>query len=120
MPRLNSVPGYRLHKRTGQAVVTLRIATGRYKDFYLGEYGSQDSKDKYSALIIEHRKQYPVVPVPLPKGYDVTVDDLIAEYLTYVIAASPLLVRERAKFIFRPCFSGLFARPRLPRDERTR
>lgn len=82
MPRLNSVSSYRLHKRTGQAIVTLRIAVGHFKHFYLGPYGSQDSKDKYSALIIEHRKQYPVVSLPAPDSdEDITVDDLIAAYL---------------------------------------
>ncbi len=43
MPRLTKkIPSYRLHKRSGQAVVTLN---GR--DHYLGEHNSQGSKDVY-------------------------------------------------------------------------
>lgn len=42
------VPSYRLHKPTGQAVVTL---CG--KDYYLGKHGSKESKQAYKRLIAE-------------------------------------------------------------------
>src|SRR3954453_67436 len=47
MPRLSdtAVPAYRLHKASGQAVVTL---DGH--DFYLGVYKSAASKSEYSRL----------------------------------------------------------------------
>lgn len=50
MPKLkpSSVPSYRKHRATGQAVVTLG---GR--DFYLGRYGSAASKAEYDRLIAE-------------------------------------------------------------------
>ena len=41
-------PKYRLHRSTGQAVVTLN---GR--DLYLGKYGSTESKIEYDRLIAE-------------------------------------------------------------------
>ncbi|MDY7109817.1 MAG: tyrosine-type recombinase/integrase, partial [Planctomycetota bacterium] len=42
------IPSYRLHKATGQAIVTL---DGR--DHYLGEHGSEDSRQRYARLIAE-------------------------------------------------------------------
>lgn len=49
MPKPNSVPSYRLHKATGQAVVVLR---GR--SFYLGKFGSAQSKAEYRRVISEY------------------------------------------------------------------
>lgn len=43
------VPSYRLHKASGQAVVTL---SG--KDHYLGPHGSPESSSKYERLILEY------------------------------------------------------------------
>ena len=49
MPRLkNATPKYRLHKGTGQAIVTI---DGR--DIYLGKHGSRPSKFEYKRLIGE-------------------------------------------------------------------
>ncbi|MBP7935605.1 MAG: hypothetical protein KA354_13240 [Phycisphaerae bacterium] len=42
------IPGYRLHKPSGLAVVRLN---GR--DFYLGPHGSTDSRREYERLIAE-------------------------------------------------------------------
>jgi hypothetical protein len=47
MPR-KSLPSYRLHKASGQAVVTL---AGH--DHYLGQYDSPESRQKYDQLIAE-------------------------------------------------------------------
>jgi hypothetical protein len=49
MPQLtSSMPKYRLHRSSGQAIVTLY---GR--DFYLGPHGTKDSKVEYDRLIGE-------------------------------------------------------------------
>jgi integrase len=50
MPRLkeNQLPSYRLHKQSGQAIVTL---SGR--DVLLGKHGSADSKAEYQRVISE-------------------------------------------------------------------
>lgn len=48
MPRRPSIPSYRLHKATGQAIVTI---AGR--DFYLGPYGSPQSTQAYNRLVAE-------------------------------------------------------------------
>lgn len=51
MPRTKkgTPPSYRLHKSTGQAVVTI---AGR--DVYLGEYGSKSSFQQYALVLLEH------------------------------------------------------------------
>ena len=50
MPRLNrSLPTYRKHKPSGQAVVTLN---GR--DYYLGPHGTKVSKLKYDRIVAEY------------------------------------------------------------------
>ena len=58
MPRLkHRMPSYRLHRASGQAVVTLNG-----KDIYLGEYGTQESKATYDRLIGEwagSNRQFP-------------------------------------------------------------
>jgi len=47
MPKAK-VPGYLLHKPTGQARVRING-----KDHWLGKYGSPESHDRYSSLILE-------------------------------------------------------------------
>src|SRR5262245_55597926 len=54
MPRTpkGSLPTYRMHRPTGQAVVTVHDpATGRRTDHYLGEYGSKESHARYAQLV---------------------------------------------------------------------
>ena len=50
MPKLqdNQVPSYRLHKQSGQAIVTLNG-----KDILLGKHGAKASRDEYSRVIAE-------------------------------------------------------------------
>ncbi len=46
------IPAYRLHKRSGQAIVTLTDAnTGHRRDVYLGEYGSTASRKQYADVL---------------------------------------------------------------------
>jgi integrase len=64
MPRLTkSVPKYRRHKASGRAVVTLRG-----KDYYLGAYGSDESKAKYERLIAEYLVNKRLPPPSKPAG----------------------------------------------------
>jgi integrase len=54
MPRpKNASPSYLLHKPTGQARIRLRKGN-RYQDYYLGEYGSTESLEKYHRILAEH------------------------------------------------------------------
>jgi hypothetical protein len=48
-------PAYRLHRPTGQAVVTLRDPrTGHRRDFYLGKHGSPESHAAYAELLQQY------------------------------------------------------------------
>lgn len=48
-------PKYRLHKQSGQAIVTLPDHVGRRRDVLLGEYGSEESKQRYDRELAEWR-----------------------------------------------------------------
>ncbi len=48
MPKRKRKPSYLLHKPTNQARVRIDG-----KDYYLGEYGSQESKERYRDLLAE-------------------------------------------------------------------
>jgi hypothetical protein len=53
MPRLSrAIPKYRRHRASGQAVVTLG-----YRDYYLGPFGSQVSRNEYDRLVGEWLSQ---------------------------------------------------------------
>src|SRR5262245_44680082 len=57
-----AAPSYRLHKPSGQAVVTLN---GR--DFYLGRHGAETSRDAYDRLIGQWLGRHRAPPVEVAK-----------------------------------------------------
>lgn len=77
MSRRSKPPTYRYHKARNCAVVTIHG-----KNYYLGEFGSPESKQLYAQLITE--KWADALPPDIPAiGASVAlVDDLIARYMT--------------------------------------
>jgi len=71
-----SVPQYRKHKATGQAVCTV---SG--KDYYLGPHGTKASKIEYDRLIGEWLAGGR--PTNLAAAEDLTIVELLAAYLRY-------------------------------------
>ncbi len=72
------VPSYRLHKPTGQAVVTLNG-----KDHYLGRHGTAASKEQYSRLIQEWlARGQQTAPEP-GSTTGLTVNGLVLGYLRH-------------------------------------
>jgi integrase len=72
-------PSYRLHKPTGQAVVTL---DGR--DVYLGRHGSPESRVEYDRLLAEWLVNGRRLPPPAsPEGSDLTVNELLLAYRSF-------------------------------------
>src|SRR5947209_2875687 len=72
-------PSYRLHKPTGQAVVTLNG-----HDVYLGRHGSPASRAEYDRLIAEwllSGRQF--APAGAGGSSDLTVSELILAYLKH-------------------------------------
>jgi integrase len=89
--RPNPVPSYRLHKPSGQAVCTVRLADGTRRDLYLGPYNSPESKQEYERVIAEQRATAagsdPASPLPTAyDGRDVTVNEVLVAYLKHADA----------------------------------
>jgi integrase len=77
--RTPRTPSYRLHKPTGQAVVTL---SGM--DIYLGRYGSPESRAEYDRAIVEWITNGRRVPIPASGlGSDLSVNELLLAYLAF-------------------------------------
>ncbi|QDS99935.1 tyrosine-type recombinase/integrase [Adhaeretor mobilis] len=78
MPKLsNSLPKYRKHRGSGQAVVTL---SGR--DYYLGPHGTKTSKLEYDRLIAEWLSSGRS-PAFGTSQDDLSIAELLAAYLRY-------------------------------------
>ncbi len=74
MPKLTtSLPRYRNHKASGQAVVTIAG-----KDHYLGRHGSKASRMLYDRLVVEwlSNDRQPTKPA----GESLTITEVIARY----------------------------------------
>ncbi|MCF7954224.1 MAG: tyrosine-type recombinase/integrase [Phycisphaerae bacterium] len=82
MPKLNNrFPSYRLHKASGQAVVTLN---GR--DIYLGIHNTDESRDRYKVVIQEWLACQKQLPPNGPTGtppripLDITINEVFLPY----------------------------------------
>src|SRR5579863_1836997 len=73
MPRSKKKPAYTLHKPSGRARVRVNG-----DDIYLGEYGSQESLDRYDELIVAWLANNGEIAT-----FKLTVDDLVVQYLTH-------------------------------------
>jgi hypothetical protein len=81
MPRLvRTLPKYRKHRASGQAIVTLN---GR--DHYLGPHGAKASKVEYDRLVAEYLSSGRSPSFGAPQ-HDLTVVELAAEYLRHAKA----------------------------------
>lgn len=78
MPRKPRVPSYRLHRASGQAVVTI---CGR--DFYLGVFDTEESHQEYKRLIAEYLASGGAEPLPKGGADELTVAELCARYFCY-------------------------------------
>src|SRR2546430_744250 len=74
MPKLSqtAVPSYRLHKPSGQAILTLE---GR--DIYLGTHDTPESREKYNRLIADWLANGRRLPTPTS---ETTVAEVLAGY----------------------------------------
>jgi len=78
MPKLNgTLPKYRKHRASGQAVVTLNR-----RDHYLGPHGTQASKHEYDRLIAEYLSSGRSETFGAPQ-HDLTVVEVAIEYAHY-------------------------------------
>lgn len=86
MARKPKPPAYSLHKPSGKAVVKLKV-NGTRKSIYLGDYGSDDSREAYARIVADFLAGRPIT-LPSPAGRSgepvapptITVGELAAKY----------------------------------------
>ena len=83
MPRLAKVPAYCCHKPSGQARVRFNG-----KDYYLGRFGSPESRQAYAKLVAENvRPGADIRPSNECGGYpDLSVNEMFVRYLEHARA----------------------------------
>src|SRR5947209_4946288 len=79
MPRQAAIPAYRLHKQSGQAVVTLPDGFGRRRDILLGKYGTAESRREYARVLTEWESDGRRLTQPVLTS-DITVNELVLAY----------------------------------------
>src|SRR5262249_6843813 len=80
MARQQHVPSYRLHKQSGQAIVTLTDGLGNRRDVLLGKYGTPESRMEYARVIAEWEAGRRLLPMTAAAPAGLTVNELILTY----------------------------------------
>lgn len=82
MARRSQTPSYRLHKSSGQGIVTLTDAiSGRRKDVLLGQFDTQASRVEYARVLSEWEARGRRFDDPAAS--DLTVAELLLRFMTY-------------------------------------
>ena len=86
MPRQTRIPSYRLHKQSGQAVVTLTDGLGRRRDVLLGHHGTPESRVEYARVIAEWEANGRRLPASEATTTGLSVNELALAYWTFAEA----------------------------------
>jgi hypothetical protein len=78
-----SVPSYRRHKQSGQAVVTLSDGFGNRHDVLLGKHGARDSRVEYVRVLAEWEASGKLLPITTVA--DITIAELIDRSWPWVL-----------------------------------
>jgi hypothetical protein len=81
MSKRASVPSYRRHKQSGQAVVTLADGLGGRHDVLLGKHGTVASRMAYARVIAEWEAAGRRLAQPVAVIADLTVNEMLAAYV---------------------------------------
>ena len=73
------VPSHRLHRGSGQAIVT-----NNRQDFYLGRHNTPESRRKYNRLIAEYLSSPETFVLSASRKSDAAVSELIVAFLAFV------------------------------------
>src|SRR5262245_57563399 len=76
MSRPSSVPSYRQHKQSGQAIITLPDGVGNRRDVLLGKFGSPQSRAEYARVIAEWEANSRRLPARQSGTPDISVNEL--------------------------------------------
>jgi integrase len=80
--RPRSIPSYRLHRQSGQAVTTLTDGCGNRKDVLLGKHGTSASRREYARVIAEWEAAGRALP-PSANTPDLTINELLVRFLRW-------------------------------------
>jgi integrase len=101
-----SVPSYRRHRQSGQAIVTLPDGLGRRRDILLGRYGTDQSRHEYARVIAEWEAngRRHLQPTTLADG---SVNELILAYWGFANTyyrknGAPTSQLDRIRLAFKP------------------
>src|SRR5215471_13144300 len=89
MSRRIKVPSYRLHKQSGQAVVTLTDGLGTRRDVLLGRHGTKESRQEYARVIAEWEasgRRLPAKSAEPSAPSDLSVNELVLAYWEFAEA----------------------------------
>jgi hypothetical protein len=86
MSRRPHIPSYRLHKQSGQAVVTLPDGFGGRRDVLLGKHGSPESRAEYARVLGEWEANGRRPPQTDPAPSDLTSNELALVYWNWAVA----------------------------------
>jgi integrase len=80
MSRRSHVPAYRLHKQSGQAIVTLTDAFGNRRDVLLGKHDTPESRQEYARVILEWEAAGRRLPCTPASDQRLSVNELLVLY----------------------------------------
>jgi integrase len=83
VPRDTTIPSYRHHKQSGQAIVTLTDGLGGRRDILLGRYGTPESKAEYKRVIAEWLAMGRRLQGKDQQTRNITVNELALRYLRH-------------------------------------
>src|SRR5262249_6274262 len=84
IPKSHTVPSYRLHKQSGQAVVTLTDGLGSRRDVLRGRHSSAESHAEYKRVILEWDASGRRLLPTSTNGAALSVNEIILAYWQHV------------------------------------
>jgi integrase len=84
MRRRRKDPSYRLHKQSGQAIVTLPDGLGGRRDVLLGPYNTPESRAAYRRAIAEWEAAGYRPPQPPAGENDLSINEMLLAYMQHV------------------------------------
>ena len=89
MPRpRNHVPTYRIHKQSGQAIVTVSV-NGKRRDVLSGKYGTPESRSEYQRVLAELNSSGAARGPAYTARMDMTINELLVPFMAWATGHYP-------------------------------